>query len=139
MSARRGLLSGAACLAAFAPLLAGCAGNQVKLTIRSPEDLNENRPLYVLVRQVDPKTYVDETYQSVASKVMAPDDSVLGSAVLFPGSKAELEWQKTKKGVVAVYVLFTTPTGEWKAVLPESEERVELALDANRMRPPERR
>lgn len=126
-----------ACSFAFAPALfalaMGCS-SQMRLEVRPDDALNEHRPTYLLVRNVDSKTYLEETYQTAATKVMAPDDSVLKSAVVFPGTAQDIEVSPPSKGQVAVYVFFYRPKGDWKAILPSSAKRYELKLEGDRLR-----
>jgi len=112
----------------------GCSGKQVKFVIKPSEDANGRRPVYVLVRNVDDKTYLEESYQAVAAKVMAPDDTVLGSEVVFPGVEKEIEIDKPEEGSLGVYVLFTHPSGEWKKRLETPlPSKVEICLSGSRL------
>jgi hypothetical protein len=130
--------SGAAVLLAAALGGLGCASGpaQVKLTVTPAVAMNDRRPCYLLVRNVDEKKFLEETYQTVTSKVMQPDDSVMKAAVVFPGTVLQLSVPKPEKGLVAVYVLFTRPTGDWKATVPISQETLELVLEESRLRLP---
>ena len=72
----------------FAALLAsGCGPSHLTLNVRSPAGINQGRPLYMVVRAVDSKKYLSETYSDVAAKVVAPDDSVIETAVVYPGAE----------------------------------------------------
>lgn len=120
------LLSGAAS--------SGCGPAQVSLAIRPDAALNEQRPAYLLVRNVDSKTFLEETYQAAATKVMAPDDSVLETAVIFPDTRQNIQVSPPEKGQVAVYVFFYKPQGDWKALLPSGAGSFEVFLDGSRLR-----
>jgi hypothetical protein len=111
----------------------GCAP-QIKLTVKPNDELNGRRPCYILVRNVDEKTYLEETYQSAAAKVMAPDDSVLKAAVVFPGKPQVIKLSQPAKGQVAVYVFFYRPDGTYKALLPSSGHSFEVVLEGSRLR-----
>ena len=112
----------------------GCGAAQVVFDVRPDDALNGQRPCYLVVRNVDSKTYLEETYQTAAAQVTSPDDSVLESAVLFPGTRKELKVAPPSKGMVAVYAFFYRPAGDWKAILPSSEASYEVVLQGSRLR-----
>lgn len=60
--------------------------------------MNEGRPCYVVVRALDDKTYREETYDQAAAKVTAPDATVLGGTVLFPGVARDLVFASPASG-----------------------------------------
>jgi len=122
--------------------LASCGGSsskpasapQIRIQVSSAPDANDKRPCYLVVRAVDAKAYVGDTYQAVAAMVMVPDDTVLSSTLVFPGTPVDLSLPTPQKGQVAVYVLFTYPKGDWKALLPSpSPSGVEITLAQSRM------
>lgn len=119
-------------------LLPACSGApQVKLRISPANDTNDRLPCYILVRQVDPRAYVSDSYQSVASMVMTPDASVVASALVFPGATQDFILSPPPKGQLAVYVLFTYPTGNWKTLLPTTApSQLEIKLAASQLYPP---
>ncbi|UQA56288.1 hypothetical protein [Polyangium aurulentum] len=127
-----------AALLLAAALLVGCASSpKVALRISPASDTNDRRPCYVLVRTVDTKTYMGDSYATIASMVMTPDDSVVASALVFPGTPKELTLSPPQKGQLAVYVLFTYPSGDWKTLLPSpSPEQVEIKLGQHRLYAP---
>jgi hypothetical protein len=138
MQPRRGRL---AALVLLGPLaLAACASSsaqtKINLTVTPASDTNDRLPCYLLVRQVDPRAYVSDSYQSIASMVMTPDDSVVASALVFPGTAQSLALAAPSKGQLAVYVLFTYPNGEWKTLLPSAASPLEIKLDQSRLYPP---
>lgn len=94
-----------------------CSHDTLYMTVRSPADMNAGRPIRMLVRAVDPQQYVDESYQTVADKVVFKDDSVLHSAVVYPNVPlhAEIKWPSSK--AIGVYFFFTTPGPRWKTLL----------------------
>lgn len=116
-----------------APAVLGCK-SQVQFHVRPDDALNENRPCYLVVRNVDSKTYLEETYQAASLQVTAPDDSVLETAVVFPGTKKEISVSPPAKGMVALYVFFYHPTGDWKAIFPSSEATYDVVLEGSRLR-----
>jgi hypothetical protein len=105
-----------------AAALVGCGGSatsgkQVKVHVASDVDANDRRPFYVLVRNVNEKSFLEEPYQTVAGKVMTRDDSVLDATMVFPGATRTITVDKPKKGDVSIYFLLTKPAGEWKSLL----------------------
>lgn len=117
----------------IAPAALGCAP-RMKLSVEPNDELNGRRPCYVLVRNVDEKTYQEETYQAAAAKVMTPDDSVLQAVVVFPGTPQTIKLSRPEKGQVALYVFFYRPEGGYKALLPSSAQSFEVVLEGSRLR-----
>ncbi|ACY15560.1 hypothetical protein [Haliangium ochraceum] len=129
-----------ACVLALSGFASGCGGGdkrapntpeQPRLTLRiaSQQDTNAGRPLRVLVRSVDFKSFVEESYQDVAALVVAPDDSVRAAFVIFPGSPhSELLDAPADDENLAVYFLFTDPATPWKR-LYEAPIAEELQLE----------
>jgi hypothetical protein len=95
----------------------GCHLDTLYLTVRSPDDMNAGRPVRMLVRAVDQQQYVNESYQQVADKVVARDDSVLESAVVYPNVPVTARVKKPSSKNVGVYFFFTQPGPRWKTML----------------------
>lgn len=120
-------------LAALA-LLSGCASSKVNLNIKSPPGTNLGRPMYMLVRQVDPKQYANEAYSEVAAKVGAPDHTVLQTAVIYPGTIQRFQVKAPEEGAMAVSFLFTAPDGNWQLLLsPPMPSAVDVELTVSRI------
>lgn len=100
-------------------LLGGCLPGSVTLSIKSPPGTNHGRPLYMLVRTVDPKQYSTEGYNEVASKVIDSDPAVLQKEVIYPGTFQNIKVKLPKDSAVAVSFLFTEPNGSWQMLLNE--------------------
>lgn len=136
----RELLRGAGALGALLAaglLVTGCASSQLSIVVQSSKDTNDQRPFYVLVRSIDQPTYVAEAYQSVARRVMKPDDSVLKAEVIYPGIKTQLDVPRQEKTPVAVYFLLTDPTGEWKTLIEQPlPGTVQILLGPSRIEKP---
>lgn len=120
---------------AAALLLGGCAPSQISLSIKSPPGTNLGRPMYMLVRQVDPKQYANEAYSEVAAKVGAPDETVLQTAVIYPGTIQRFQVKTPKEGgAMAVSFLFTAPDGNWQLLLsPQTTTAVDVELTVSRI------
>ncbi len=89
----------------------------------------------MVVRTVDSKKYLSETYSDVAAKVVAPDDSVIETAVVYPGGEKSLRVKIPEETSVAVSFLFTAPDGAWQALLDAPVPRsVDFDLLESRIR-----
>jgi predicted component of type VI protein secretion system len=122
---------------AVALAVGGCGGGQhaalaqssVTLTVNSPATCNQARPLQAVVRAVTLKQFVEDQYRTVAQLVVAPDESVLTSFVVFPGVAQTVTFTPPAKGSAAVYFLFTDATGTtWKQQLDALARTVQLEL-----------
>jgi hypothetical protein len=130
MSARMYRLTALAAMA----LLSGCAASQINLNVKSPPGTNLGRPMYMLVRQVDPKQYANEAYSEVAAKVGAPDNTVLQTSVIYPGTIQRFQVKTPKEGALAVSFLFTAPDGNWQLLLsPPVTSAVDIELTVSRI------
>ena len=119
---------------AAALLLGGCSPSQVSLSVKSPPGTNLGRPMYMLVRQVDPKVYANEAYSEVAARVGAPDNTVLQTAVIYPGTIQRFQVKTPKEGSLAVSFLFTAPDGNWQLLLsPQVTKAVDVELTVSRI------
>ena len=120
----------------FAALLAsGCAPTHFTVNVKSPPGANQGRPLYMVVRAVDPKQYMVETYADVAAKVVNPDDMVLQTVVVYPGTVKRVRVKLPPEQPVAISFLFTTPDGAWQQLLDVPvPERIDLELQESRIR-----
>ena len=115
-------------------LLGACAPSTINLNIKSPPGTNLGRPMYMLVRQVDPKEYANEAYSEVAAKVGDPDNTVLQTAVIYPGTIQRFKLKAPKEGAVAVSFLFTAPDGNWQLLLsPPTPSAVDIELSTSRI------
>lgn len=118
-------------------LLSGCLPGYTRINVSTLTTTNQGAPLYMLVRAVDPKAYLTESYQTVASRVIDPDASVLQSAVLYPGQHRTMWLKQPKKLKLAVYFLFTSPSGgsNWRRLFDPVPLRINLALEENQIKP----
>ena len=82
-------------------------------------EANDGHLVYMIVRSVNEKQFIDETYPMVASKVfpLTEDPTLLGVHPISPGEKREIEMTGPAKGPVAVYFMFTDPGPFWKTLL----------------------
>ncbi|HEX8704164.1 MAG TPA: hypothetical protein VF815_35355 [Myxococcaceae bacterium] len=95
-------------------LLAACQPSTLQLSIKAPPGTNQGRPLYMLVRKVDPKQYAIESYGEVAPRVFQPDENVVMSELIYPGTIQRLKVKIPEESPLAVSFLFTAPDGTWQ-------------------------
>ena len=119
-------------LAALA-LVAGCIPGHLALSVRSPSGTNHGRPLYMVVRKVDAKQYATQTYADVASKVVAPDASVLQTEVIYPGTLQRIQLKVPADSPVAISFLFTNPDGAWQVLVPKPTPSIDIELADGRV------
>ena len=98
----------------LALLLAACQPSTLQLNIKAPPGTNQGRPLYMLVRKVDAKQYAIESYGEVAPRVFQPDESVVMSELIYPGTLQRLKVKIPEESPLAVSFLFTAPDGTWQ-------------------------
>jgi hypothetical protein len=125
----------------LAGVLTACGAPTLTLQVQSADVMNQGRPLYMLVRNVDQKTFLTESYQTVASQVVTPDASVIDSEVIFPGSSRRFEVSRQSKTPVAVYFLFTSPAPgtDWKHLIDQPlPAQQSFALGTNAIEGPDR-
>lgn len=100
------------------------------LTIRMKAEPNANagRPLYTVVRAVSLKDFVEDGYQDIVSLVIEPDETVLASFLVFPGTEQEVKIARPKSKTVGVYCLLTKANGtSWKKLF-EAPETIEVVV-----------
>jgi hypothetical protein len=122
-----------------AALLSACAGGPeppppLKFNVRAEYQANNGRLFYLLIRGVNEKQFMLESYQDIAAKAFAdpPDPSVLGVFSVVPGSKQECTVTQPAQGTVALYFLLTQPGQQWKRLLStplDDEYDIEVGAD----------
>lgn len=126
------LFSVSLCLCCF--ILGGC--KHMTLTLKADYNANRGQPVYVLIRSVNEKAFLTESYQDISNMIFKdpPDPSILSYQVLLPGQKQKIKIEKPENASVGVYGLFTEPDEEWKMLLPQPfRYRYLLTLERNRM------
>lgn len=111
----------------------GC--KHTKLTLRSYPDTNKGQPVYVMIRSVNAKKFLTDSYQDIADKVFAdpPDPSVLDYKAILPGQKQKIKLKKPDTSV-GIYCMFTEPGDEWKIILPRPlNSKYKIELEKNRI------
>lgn len=105
-------------------LLAACNSGPtppppVVFDVTAEYQANGGNLFYLLVRSVNEKQFMTESYQDVASKAFAdpPDPTVLGVFSVVPGKEQEYTVSQPATGSVALHFLFTQPGPQWKKLL----------------------
>lgn len=120
----------------LAPALCGCGTSLLLLQVRPAPNTNQGRPLYMLVRAVQRQEYLAESYQEVASKVQAPDKSVLRAHALHPGHRTRLLLGIPSKAPLALYFLFAKPAHSWRLYIEAPVPTlVTVELEDHRIKP----
>jgi hypothetical protein len=113
----------------------GCGPGHLSVRVNAPPGANQGRPLQMVVRAVDAKQYLTESYADVAKQVVHPDDSVVETLVVYPGTRTETRVKVPEDASLAVSFLFTTPDGAWQVLLDAPfPGKVDIELEESRIR-----
>jgi hypothetical protein len=97
-------------------------GETLTIRMKAASDANAGRPLYTVVRAVTLKDFVEDGYEEIVALVIEPDETVLASFLVFPGTEQELKIAKPESKTVGVYCLLTRASGtSWKRLFEEPE------------------
>jgi len=105
--------------------LQACGGakhvRKVTFVFTADENINDERSVYIVVRKVNKKAFLAESYDEVANSVFADpiDPAVLASRILMPGTEEKISMEIVKPDDVniGVYALFASPGKNWKLLL----------------------
>ena len=105
--------------------LSGCGGkkplfqSRITFTVTPDPGINNEQPFYVVIREVNKKSFLIEDYNEIADLVYAdpPDESLLGWQAILPGKKEEMKVETPNDSDIAIYALFTRPAGNWKIMV----------------------
>jgi len=98
------------------------AAETLTIHMTAESDANAGRPLYTIVRAVTLKDFVEDGYQDIVSLVIEPDETVLASFLVFPGTEQQVTIAKPKSKTVGVYCLLTKASGtSWKRLFEQPE------------------
>lgn len=106
---------------------------ELRLELRGPLDLNEGIPCNLVIRAVSPQLFRGESHAQISRLVAQADGTVLHSGILYaqrgrPYQESVVLLPPRHSGV-AVYVLFTSPTGSWRLLLePPLPARLRIKL-----------
>jgi hypothetical protein len=113
----------------------GCVPGQLTISVRAAPNVNQSRPVYMVVRTLDSKAYLSQTYDEVVAKVITPDESILHSGVVYPGGDQQVSLKVPQSLPVAVSFLFTSPDGAWQTLLDALVPgTVDIQLEGSRIR-----
>ncbi len=119
LTALLGLLVVGACSKTPPPATPKKKVNWRRLTFTPAPDANAKRTFYVVIRAVDEKEFLTDSYSKV-SKMVFPNSrnpSVLRATLIWPQRKRWV-WVNVPEGkAIGVYGLFTHPGGQWKLML----------------------
>ncbi|MEN6375650.1 MAG: hypothetical protein ABFD75_12855 [Smithella sp.] len=109
-------------LSFFTTMMQACSGpkhvKKVDFILIADEKANEERSVYVVIRKINKKVFLDESYEDVTNTIYAEprDQSLLASRILIPGKKEKLTLEIIKPDEVSigVYGLFANPGKNWK-------------------------
>lgn len=101
-------------------LLCGCSTWRMIVTLRGDSEINQGRPLQVLIRSVSNDTYRSEAYTTVARLVIQPDKSVIRLITIEPRDryKRRLFLSVPDDMPLALYFFYGSQTGSWRMLLP---------------------
>ncbi len=117
-------------------LAGGEAGPKMILDVNPAPGANQGQPFHLVVRTVDPQTFLTESYREVAAKVYAlpPDPALLTAVPILPGIGEAVVVAQPKEGGVGVYCLFTEPGERWKILLnPPLHARYTISIRDSRI------
>ena len=123
--------------------ICGCAGNkflhQKKVTfcIKPDKSANNAQPLYIVIRDVDKKSFLIEDYDEIADLVYtdSPDESLLTWHVVLPGRKKEITVEVPGKSDLGIYAMFTKPEENWKIMFERPlEPEYEIIIQDNSLK-----
>lgn len=117
---RAGYRAGTLFLLGLVAALGGCFPGYLRVTLEGNADVNQGRPLQMLVRTVDEAKYRGESHAEVETLVIRADASVLKGLLVEPRARYSRSfWIKVaKEKPVGFYFLYTSAAASWKLWLP---------------------
>lgn len=106
----------------------GCSmmgSDSIKFTFESVEKTNDSRSMYVVIRTVNNKDFMIESYDQIADMVYgdSPEQGFIVSYVILPGKEKNVTITKPEDSAIAVYALFTQPGKKWKMLIKAPFEK----------------
>lgn len=92
----------------------------MRIQVRSDNDTNAGRPLYMLVRSVDSRTLVSESYKDASDLVFTTprDATIQHLQAVLPGQDVNVTLPTPEESDLALYFFFTRPGEKWRVPLP---------------------
>lgn len=117
-----------ACMALVVVLLAACGGGakapltmpKLQLVVQPHRTANGGEVFYLVIKEVNEKSFAADTYEAIASLVSADrmESEVLGVFPLIPGQQQKIYTEKPSHNSLGLYFLFTNPEdGNWKRMM----------------------
>lgn len=104
------------------------AAETLTIRMKAASDANAGRPLYTVVREVTLKDFVEDGYEEIVALVIEPDETVLASFLVFPGTEQQITIAKPEGKTVGVYCLLTKASGtSWKR-LYEQQDAIDVVV-----------
>ena len=96
----------------------GCS-SATRVYVKSTDQTNDGNTLYMMVRSVEKKTVITESYQDAAAKLFSdpPDPSIVASQPIFPGNTVSLNVDNADTKDLVIYFFFTQYGPNWKVPL----------------------
>lgn len=108
----------------IAILLVACSSDPkppppLAFEVTANTQVNKGGLFYIVVRSVNEKQFMLDSYQDVAGKAFSdpPDPNRLGVFSIVPGTKQECLVSPPAQGTIALYFLLTEPASQWKKLL----------------------
>ena len=106
-------------------VLNGCSSDGVEppppvtFYVNPSTDVNNGRMVYLIIRQVGEKAFLDQTYNAVAAQAFptADDPGLMGTFPIFPNEKKVIELKTPAKDNMGIYLMFTQPGKLWKNLI----------------------
>lgn len=106
-------------------ILGGCSSDTVippqpvSFYVNPSSDANNGRMVYLVVRQVGEKAFLDQTYNAIAMQAFptADDPLLLGTYPIFPNEKKLIDLKAPAKDNIGIYLMFTQPGKLWKNLI----------------------
>ena len=107
------------------------AGASLEVTLAPSERSNGGRPVYVVIRRIDQKTFDAEQYGDITPLVTELDETVIGIVLAFPCKTVRRSFAVEKlPEQIGVYGLFTAPDDErWRLTIAGPSPRLRFELD----------
>lgn len=120
-------------------LIGGCSPKhitppRIELTIKSNAETNNGQPFYIVIRSVNAKEFLTNSYQKIVRMIFAdsPDPSFLYACAILPGKKVVVTVEKPNQTSLGVYALFTQPGNQWKRLFPQPlSSEYDIVLEKN--------
>jgi len=111
----------AVCMTVLCALLGvGCA-TSMRVQVQSSKDTNDGKPLYMLVRAVDSRALVSESYADASALVFTTkkDPTVKHVQAIMPGTEINVTIPTPESSDVALYFFYTQPGDQWRIPLTQ--------------------